>query len=360
MDIYVMNQQLETVGLVEHYESAIWTKRYSQFGDCEIYLPANTNYNLQRGNILRRIGYDDADPKEMYCIITRIELTTDEEQGDHLIVTGQDIRSLLDRRIIWNTIAHSGTVEGFIRKMLNQNIISPENTARRINNFTYNTQSETITDQIKIQATYDQIGEQLIKLSEQYHFGSFLTIRDGNFVFGLYRGAEKNVMFSPEYDNLISSDYIEDEADYKNCALIGGEGEGSSRILTVIGTTLTETGEGYSVAVGATESGLDRRELFIDAKDIRIEEGQTSASYEEALAERGAAKLAERGILQAFDGAVVPDYNWKFGVDYDLGDIVTVRNTYGMTLKARVTEVIECHDQNGYSVIPTIEKIEEE
>ena len=100
--------------------------------------------------------------------------------------------------------------------------------------------------------------------------------------------------------------------------------------------------------------------MFVDAKDLRIGEGQSLENYLSALEQRGAEKLAEKGIKAAFDGSVAPDYNWIFGEDYDLGDIVQVRNAYGMSLKARVTEVIECHDNNGYSIVPTIERIQED
>lgn len=38
-----------------------------------------------------------------------------------------------------------------------------------------------------------------------------------------------------------------------------------------------------------------------------------------------------------------------------LGDIVTVQNEYGITMNARITEVIETFDENGYSVSPKFE-----
>lgn len=46
MDLYVLNKNLETTGVIDAYESLIWTPRYYTYGDFELYLPA-TDYNIK-------------------------------------------------------------------------------------------------------------------------------------------------------------------------------------------------------------------------------------------------------------------------------------------------------------------------
>ena len=71
--------------------------------------------------------------------------------------------------------------------------------------------------------------------------------------------------------------------------------------------------------------------------------------------EQGRDALSEHVILTTFDGSVEPYASYKYGKDYFLGDIVTVRNEYGIETSARITEVIESFDENGYTLIPTFE-----
>ncbi len=59
--------------------------------------------------------------------------------------------------------------------------------------------------------------------------------------------------------------------------------------------------------------------------------------------------------MTSFDGEVEPNYSYRYGVDYGLGDRVQVSNAYGITSSAQITEVIETFDTNGYSVMPKFE-----
>ena len=47
---------------------------------------------------------------------------------------------------------------------------------------------------------------------------------------------------------------------------------------------------------------------------------------------------------------------YKYKQDYDVGDIVTIKNEYGIIADVRITEVTESEDSTGFSVIPTFEQ----
>ena len=148
------------------------------------------------------------------------------------------------------------------------------------------------------------------------------------------------VCFSSEFDNISSSNYKVDWGNMKNVALVAGEGEGVERKRCTLGNT----------------SGYDRYEVFVDARDVSstVKEGET-IDYEASLKARGLSALAEYGTTISFDGEVEPNYSYKYGIDYKLGDIVQIINDYGVSSVARITEVIETFDNNGHSIIPTFE-----
>ena len=41
MDIYVLNSNFEKIGVIDAYQSVIWTTRYFTPGDFEVYIPAD-------------------------------------------------------------------------------------------------------------------------------------------------------------------------------------------------------------------------------------------------------------------------------------------------------------------------------
>ena len=82
--------------------------------------------------------------------------------------------------------------------------------------------------------------------------------------------------------------------------------------------------------------------------------------YMPYLLERGYEKLAEYGYVTSFEGTIEPNTTFRYKVDYELGDLVTVQNEFGISEAVRIAEVVEVWDDNGYAVEPKFEKITEE
>jgi len=157
-------------------------------------------------------------------------------------------------------------------------------------------------------------------------------------------GQERNspVIFAAEYENLLSSSYLLDTSKYKNVAIVAGEGEGKARKRATYGSA----------------SGLHRREMFVDARDLSTNDGEISDDdYTAQLVARGAENIAENPITEAFDGEI-DTTNFVLDEDYTLGDIVTVENEYGIRKNVRIAAIVECWDENGYTAIPTYENVE--
>jgi len=101
------------------------------------------------------------------------------------------------------------------------------------------------------------------------------------------------------------------------------------------------TGECFE-KVATLPVGLSRWEMFVDARDI---------ADDEFLPARGKRKLSEHQQTKYMEAQVLTKSQYEYRVDYDLGDIVTVRNTdWGITLDARITEATEIWERAGYLV----------
>ena len=70
-------------------------------------------------------------------IIEDIKINADTEEGNHLIVTGRSLESILERRIIWGQRIFNGNLQNGIQTMLNECIISPSIADRKISNFVF-------------------------------------------------------------------------------------------------------------------------------------------------------------------------------------------------------------------------------
>ena len=344
MEFYVLNTDFEILAVIDSYKSAIWTERYFTTGDFELYLAA-TDANLKLFKKHYYVVRQDNPEKAM--IVETIRITTSPEEGNYLIISGRSVQSLLSRRIVWKQTTFSGNVEKTIRRLVTESMIAPEEQERAIPNFILGTEAG-LTDSLKIQFTGDNVEESIQKLCLKYKVGYRVkmdVLRHG-FIFEIYKGVNRSfsqstnpfVVFSNDFENLLSSDYSNDNRDYKNVAQIAGEGQGTARKKVVVGT----------------ETGISRFETFINASDLSTNEGEISATdYGNILKQRGSEKLSEMSSIETLESTIEPNTLYKLNHDYFLGDIIEIVDAYGHSYAPRITEVIECQDDTGYSCYPT-------
>jgi hypothetical protein len=68
--------------------------------------------------------------------------------------------------------------------------------------------------------------------------------------------------------------------------------------------------------------------------------------------------LAANEFVKAVDGEIVPTSQFKYGVDYNLGDIIEVQGNMGVIQSSRITEYIRSHDLTGEKAYPTVKALE--
>lgn len=259
MNLFVLDKELDVIAIVDTYTSFIWTDRYQEAGDFELCMPMDQILL----SYIKRDHYLWRNDSEHVMIIESIKIESDSEDGDRAIITGRSLESILDRRVIWGLKNLSGDFQDAVKTLLEECIISPSKPERKIANFKFEATDDTrITDlSIDTQYTGDNLYEVICALCKERNIGFKVTLNDSKqFVFKLYSGDDRSydqfqnpyVVFSPNFDNIIDSTYQESSEGLKNVTLVGGEGEGTERRYTAVGNI----------------EGLERRELFTDARDI--------------------------------------------------------------------------------------------
>lgn len=345
-----MDTNFKMVSVLDVFISFIWTDRYYEYGDFELYTRVSTD-------ILSKIQseyYLLNKESEHLMIVENIEIETDLEDGHTVKITGRSLESILDRRIVWSSTIISGNIQDCIKKLLNDSIISPSISERKIDNFIFDTSNNSkITNTIIEETEYngDNLYEIISGLCSANDIGFKVVLNKSNqFVFSLYVGEDRSyeqtknpyVTFSPEFDNLINSNYVESIQDYKNVTLVVGEKDDNDVLKT---------------ASTGNVSGLSRRELYTEATDINQKQEDdttlTDEEYKNLLIQRGNEALLKHKISVTFDGEFDATQMYTYNEDFFMGDVVQVANEYGIESKARIIEFIQSQDTNGYSMYPT-------
>jgi len=354
MSFRILNTKFIDILELDEFESMIWVDRYSAYGDFEILVPPSVENlaNLQQDFY---IWFNETDH---VMIIEDIRIISDVELGNQLIITGRSLESILQRRIIWQQTILSGNFQAGVKKLIEDSIINPADRTRQIPNFIFEFSDDPVITALTIenQFTGTNLYEAIKRLCDTHNLGFKIRLSDdNNFIFSLYSGTDRSynqfenpyVIFSPEFDNLINSNYFSSKKDFKTVTLVAGEGEGLERTRVEV---WIESG---------ADSGLNRREMYTDARDLSTNNGEIdSETYQRQLIQRGLNYLSENTIVKAFEGNVDTFHKFIFGKDFFMGDIVQIQNEYGIESTSRVTEMVRSMNKEGIENFPTFTTIE--
>lgn len=383
MNVLILNKNFESILLVENYQSLIWNDRYNEAGDFELYIPASA-YD----RTFYEIGY------YVYCslsenrlmIIEKVSCKTDVEDGDFVTITGRSLESVLMRRIlIGGTTVYNGNFQDMIEKMFDENITNPINSDRKISNIIFKHSSDKQITELTMEAEYDgdNMYEVIVEQLNNHDLGMRMTKdSNNNFVFELYKGVDRSykqstipwVVFSPEFDNLLDSEYYTSEMNYKNYAYVRGDFdyEVIQDITEEDGTTssnvINETKQ-ITIEVGKKHTGIERYECFVDANDVQSrtmneETGEheyiTEDSFNKLLQQEGISSLGGFKKYTKFDCEIDYTHTFKINKDYFLGDIVQVSNQYGYSGSFRINEFVISASETGIECYPVFVNTEKE
>lgn len=356
------NSELEVIGILDTAQSVIWHSVYYGVGDFQIFISLHDALS-----VLDAVRYITRPDNDEVGIIESILIADDIESGKMITFKGRFAKSILDRRLIYNLSGKSnnatilrGNVEENVRSLVNDNAIASRSlgvlelgevagiSKRIVNASGYAS---------KKQVSFKNLLDYTESVLKEYGMAATVKLSENKLKYIVYESADRSadntdgnqpIVFSKEYDNLLSSEYSHDTTQEKNVALIAGEGEGIDRFCVLLGS----------------QSGLERKEVFVDAASIGkkytekdadgndIEKSYSDAEYAEMLEAHGQQTLSAMNVSEDWDGVIdITNGNWKYGVDVFLGDIVTMQdNDIGVYKNVRLAEVTEYQDRDGYAV----------
>ena len=333
MEVRIYGRNLFRIGQIENQTSLIWTRKFYEPGAFELHAPITDEnlYMLQEGNIIGKKGSDEAG------VIEDIEKEESDIKNE-ITVKGRFLSSYMDRRLIKKTVNFSGYIEVAMRQLYSGCIPIPLVELGSLNGF---------KERAEFQVTMKNLLAYENKLSRAGAIGfryrpDFVNHK---IIFETYQGKNRTlnqhennrVIFSEDYNNLNNAIYKYNSQNLKTFAIVGGQGEGDARTYYELGG-----GEGY-----------DLREVFVDAKDLNPE-GMTAAQYKAALLQRAQETLNESIVSESLECETEAAINFTYKVDYDLGDIVTVRKKkWNLYMNQRITELSEVYEYGGMTVVPT-------
>lgn len=380
MEFMVLDKNYDGITMIDTFTSAIWTVRYDEAGDFEIYTPVRLDYiqAMQIGNYLWNRDSD------RLMVIETVEIETDAEEGPQLIVTGRSLESILDRRIVTSSQNFSGNLQSVLFAIIQNEVISSGGT-RRIPGFSLKTSSDSRITSISISELSirgENVYDVVCSLCQANKVGwRILPKGAGGFEFELYVGVDRSyaqsvnpyVTFSPSFENLLNSNYIKSFKSYKNSiyavgtyqkeVILQNKYKDDNGEWVVEEQTTYEEAEvvTWQYSETATPSGLARREMFIDNGGVNDgEQGGEYATWNAVNKEKAIAELGEHQTTTAFEGELEATRQYIYREDFNIGDIVQVENEFGITGTVYISEIVFSQDANGIAITPTFTSTEDE
>lgn len=357
----------EPIGDISQYTCLLWPDAFVGYASFELWAPITDDNKelIKQGNVIW-CGGDNA------AIIEIIKSVVDDKGEKTYDVKGRTLEKYLVDRILWGIYNGSGWTSSIMYGLVNDCAINPPDPKRKVP-WLVCAEDEHVGKQIsKYQKTGGFMYDALDTLASDAGVGFSVIFdpRNKRLVFKVFAGKDLTqdnpdgndpVVFSTELEDILSSSYYTNDQDYRTVAFVQGEGEGANRRSVVVGDDSTE--------------GFERKELYIDARDIQSEiindDGSTTklsdAEYLDALRQRGNEKLSEYTKTEIFEAQIrqFGDVQYEFGVDYQKGDKVTVIDEQlGIVVSARITMVEEQFDDEynlvltfGYSYPTALKKV---
>lgn len=321
----IIDDEFNYLGQIDNYTSLMLGKSYHGISSCELHLQADAVNadKLVAENIIFTAT------NKAYVILYR-------ERGsasNTMIIRGLEVKSYLSRLLTYPLTGQAYHRVNSNIETIMKNYVTAQLTRKGISNIQVATNQNRGTTTV-FQTRYKNLAEELEKLSILGGLGWDITLdlENKKFIFDIVESKDRSInqsinppaIFSTEYDNIGEQTLIESKLSYGNVAVVAGQGEGAAREITVVGTA----------------NGLDAYEIFVDARDI-----ENAAD----LPARGEQKLSELQEIMTFDSEVYTDKNLRYEEDFNLGDIITMKNTnWNVTEESRIATLTEIYEGTGF------------
>lgn len=330
MNLYVYSPAKEWLGEVRGISSLQWLELYSGAGELKLVCGASAwNLSLlKNGSLLR-----NTDRPHLLARVCSVEID-DRTSTASLTVRAQMTVCRLAERVVMYTEEYTEAEAGMLA-IVQHNLrglplaMGPSKGL-----------GVPLTGQVSWGSVLDAVQEIAAASALGFRVSADSALTE---TFGVYRGTDRSDPSCPDYvgffgdaaKNLASVNIVDKASDMRNFAIVCGQGEGADRRVVEVDLT----------------NGEERRELYVDARDLADTVSETGADgtvtertlpqeeYDALLYARGLAKLAETSGGFTVK-AELRQSMLLFGQDYELGDILPLRVArYDVSIRVRVTQV---------------------
>lgn len=385
MPIRVYTKHLDLLYEIDDYSSLQLERNYHDVGDLEIHLNEHVHGNIDKDYI---VTLGDSAHKAGVILSKEIELDESGKASEEWTYRGPTLQGLLNTKISVppegkSHDRKSGPAETVMKNLVKHNFTDPIDGDRAIDRLVI-APDRGRGKHVSHESRYKTVSAELADISKESGLGwtVYIDFTRRKFVFDVVEGLDLTqgnedgntpVFFSPDFGTIKSQSFSDSDLEMANVAYVGGPGEGADRKIVIVGNA----------------KGMNRREIFVDARDIGSEsedeeEEMTDEEIEEAMIKRGKEKLAEQANELSLDAEIISPttrtaYEWQhdgylqpvqpyghyerkeqqvtafvYEKDFDLGDTVPVYNRqWGVTMNARITKMKEIHEPGGFRLEAT-------
>ena len=361
-NFFIYDKSKARAGMLQNEDSVQWLENYQSPGEVKIEARAtpenkrlladgNRIYNTDSDTVARITHTDIADTATGQIITARAQLTA-ALLGDRVVMATENI-----------TAAEAGMYSLYSKNRRNLPI--------GVGN------ARGYSEKVDTEITWGSVLDAQIKVSEASGLGFKVLFNPETAAetFTVYKGIDRSKESNAGYTGYFGSDVENIQnvivssgtTNYKNVAIVAGEDSGSSRKVRI-------------VSLGSV-SGENRRELYVDARDLQSEYQEakptgevdsqgnpkyeyitkvyTPNEYNALLDSRGREKLAEH--LKDFSITCdITQTNIEYGVDYFLGDRMPVKlPELGIAqTTARIASVNMIYERQGKKIVAQLSEFE--
>lgn len=301
MKLNLYDENLVKIAVIEgQFVSCLWSEKYNSMGSFALELQETDNYK----KIIRPNIYVKRQDRKTLMLIKTVEI-----QNGKIIANGFPATKVLSDVVFVGKINTNSVIASSLKMAYNS--------SNKFNKVEF--ADSLLTDRYTEQISNKTMLELAETMCQKADIG-LRAVKDNNSIaIELYKPpVNKNAVFSEFIGNITNTSLTLSTANYKNYAIVLGQGEEESRVRIDVDLS----------------NGEQRRELLVDARDLQKEETETLEDYKKRLKARGTEKLLEQ--IKTWNCKFEP-LAIDFGSKYDLGDIVTVvLNSYDIKLQARI------------------------
>ena len=324
-----LDKDLNLVKVVQ-CTNIMWIRRYYNFDEFQIQTSVS-NWDMNIRYIYRN------DRKEL-MIAYKPQYQNTKSRGRIVLVSGYDIRYILNNALVYPRYKKSMNIAKITYDMYNiyadtfiKNLVKYDNLVEMGTSATMQESNEPLGDKFFYLLQTQELSWRVVYNSQT----NDMQIQIWK---GLDRTQEQSenspVIWSQAFRNIFDIEYTKDDSNYKNYAIVVGNGA-------------YEDGNQITVIVDRILPGEERRMLYVDATAETYDPEEDSLEeFKASLAKKGEEELDQ---YQKVDESTfkVTDNTFVYLKDYDLGDkcdivIGEIEESY----TARITEIKEIY-KNG-------------